>query len=340
MNVNALARVTIAGTLLLGLSPLVPARAAPEIQFDKDAISGLATGGIDADFVFNIRNSGDQNLVISKVTPSCGCTTAELRNKVVAPGKQVQLKGTYQVDDARPTFVVYILVQSNAENAPLKRLVIAGRNYPEDVEMSATFLDFHVIEGRRAPPKFFSLKTKERVSLEKTDLVLKSLDGGPVPQPGMFSVKDVKSSAHELSLLVVAEEPKKIGRYAATLRLDTLIDRKPQRLEIPIALENAQAFLLAPSQVKIPSRAHATDYSARALIKHHANEPFVVRAVESPSVAIETQIKQSSPSAYFIYLTVTTPSVLPDSTMPVRIEVEQNGLTRVLELPLVFSTEP
>jgi hypothetical protein len=340
MPFNTQLRVPFTAALVFVLVPVLPAIAGPEIQVERDSISGLATGGVATDFVFDLRNSGDQDLIITKVTSSCGCTTAEPASKVIRPGQHIQLKGTYRASDAKPTFVVYVLVESNAVNAPLKRLVIAGRNYPEDIEMSATFLEFQTIEGGTAPPKVFTLKTKELISLEKANLVPKNPDSVPTDSAEVFSLKSIKSSAHELSLVVATKSPKDVGKYAATLVLDAKIGKKSQRLEIPVVLENSHAFLVAPTRVKIPSRAVAKDFSARALVKHHAGQPFEIREVRSPSEAIDARAKKSSPSAYFIYISVNDSQNLPRDAASVRIEVEQSGgMTRVLELPLVFASE-
>jgi hypothetical protein len=308
--------------LLFGTWCAVPAKAAPEIQLDRESISGLETGGADTEFSFHIRNSGDQDLIIGKVTASCGCTTAELPQRVIPPGRQVELKGVYHPDDSRPTFAVFLLVQSNAPNAPLKRLAVAGRNYPEDIEMSATFLEFQCIEGAHAAPRNFSLKTRKALSLKKVECISKAANGESPAE--IFSVRDVRTSTHEVSCIVVAQTPSDIGRYKATLRLDVVIDRKSKRFDVPLVLENARAFLLAPPQVRIPSRAHSDRYSARVLVKHHTGEAFSVRSVKTPTAAIETSLKKNSPSAYFVYLSVVSASDLPDTVAPVCIEIEQS----------------
>ena len=47
---------------------------------------GTVKPGTPLNYTFKIANQGDANLEITKVSPSCGCTTSDF-DKVVAPGK-------------------------------------------------------------------------------------------------------------------------------------------------------------------------------------------------------------------------------------------------------------
>jgi hypothetical protein len=44
---------------------------------------------------FRFKNSGDKPLVIERVQPSCGCTVAEQSTEPVAPGKEGQIKASF-----------------------------------------------------------------------------------------------------------------------------------------------------------------------------------------------------------------------------------------------------
>jgi hypothetical protein len=57
--------------------------------------------------VFTFTNHSDSPLVISKVEASCGCTASEWTKEPVAPGKQGQVKVTYD-----PTNRIYFFNKS------------------------------------------------------------------------------------------------------------------------------------------------------------------------------------------------------------------------------------
>jgi hypothetical protein len=45
---------------------------------------------------FTIRNVGDEDLVIDRITTTCGCTAALLDEKTLKPGKSAVLKVTFE----------------------------------------------------------------------------------------------------------------------------------------------------------------------------------------------------------------------------------------------------
>ena len=66
---------------------------------------------------FELRNSGYQPLILSRVKPGCDCTTADFPKGAIAPGEQFTIEATY---DARQLghFLKDIAVYSNASEKP------------------------------------------------------------------------------------------------------------------------------------------------------------------------------------------------------------------------------
>ncbi len=57
------------------------------IEFDKTVFDfGTAAEGTIVDVEFEVTNAGETDLVISKATPSCGCTVPEWPRKPIKPG--------------------------------------------------------------------------------------------------------------------------------------------------------------------------------------------------------------------------------------------------------------
>jgi hypothetical protein len=65
---------------------------------------------------FKIKNDGKAPLVITRVIPSCGCTTPEWSKEPITPGKTGDIKVTYDPEN-RPTgaFTKTISVYSNGK---------------------------------------------------------------------------------------------------------------------------------------------------------------------------------------------------------------------------------
>lgn len=103
----------------------VATHAQAKMSFETETIDyGQIAKGSDGVRVFNFTNTGDQDLIISDVKSSCGCTVPEKPDGPIAPGESSTIKVKYdtkRVGKIRKTVTVY----SNAEEA-VKALKIKG----------------------------------------------------------------------------------------------------------------------------------------------------------------------------------------------------------------------
>jgi len=101
------------------------AQAQAKIEFKSETIDyGNIAKGSDGVRVFEFTNTGDQELVVSQVKSSCGCTVPEKPKGPIAPGGTGEIKVKYdtkRVGPIRKTVTVY----SNATE-PMKALKIKG----------------------------------------------------------------------------------------------------------------------------------------------------------------------------------------------------------------------
>ena len=67
----------------------------------------------EATHAFKIKNEGKTPLVISKVTSTCSCTTAEFTKEPIAPGDTVEIKVTYDPANRIGPFTRTVSVYSN-----------------------------------------------------------------------------------------------------------------------------------------------------------------------------------------------------------------------------------
>ncbi|NND63801.1 MAG: DUF1573 domain-containing protein [Flavobacteriaceae bacterium] len=101
------------------------ANAQAKFKFEKESIDyGAIAKGSDGVREFKFTNVGDQDLIISDVKSSCGCTVPEKPTEAIAPGASSSIKVKYdtnRVGKIRKTITVY----SNADE-PIKALKIKG----------------------------------------------------------------------------------------------------------------------------------------------------------------------------------------------------------------------
>ena len=97
----------------------VPAGAsAPQLSIPSaDHDFGEVYAQWDVTHVFAIQNTGDENLIISNLVTSCGCTVAELSSSVIPPGQRADLTVAFDAN-------------FHETNGPVTRLVWFGTNDP------------------------------------------------------------------------------------------------------------------------------------------------------------------------------------------------------------------
>ena len=89
---------------------------------------GEITQTSDGEYVyceFEVTNTGNEPLIISKCQGSCGCTTPECSKTPILPGQSTTIKVRY--DSHRlGNFSKKVTIYSNAENEPEKTIRIKG----------------------------------------------------------------------------------------------------------------------------------------------------------------------------------------------------------------------
>ncbi len=88
---------------------------------------------------FKYRNSGDKEVRIMSVHPSCGCTTAALAKDVVPPNEAGEIIATFQIGDRSGVQMKTITVTTDDPSVPPTVLKLKA-TIPQLLEISPTFL--------------------------------------------------------------------------------------------------------------------------------------------------------------------------------------------------------
>ncbi len=102
------------------------AAAGPKIVFDStEALLGKVKEGTTVNAEYSFRNTGDQNLVIDRISPSCGCT-APTYDKVVKPGEKGKVILELDTTGITGSFRKTAVVATNDMSKPFVTLLILG----------------------------------------------------------------------------------------------------------------------------------------------------------------------------------------------------------------------
>jgi hypothetical protein len=103
----------------------LPAFAAPQLTFDKPVYNfQTTTQGTTIVHSFAFRNTGNEPATIERVSSSCGCTVANVSERVVRPGKSGEIKASFDTSDFSGPVTKEIFVSlSGSKNQPYTLLM-------------------------------------------------------------------------------------------------------------------------------------------------------------------------------------------------------------------------
>lgn len=118
-------------------------------------------GAVHTDYAFSFRNASDQVIVVKNVMSSCGCTTAELEQRIYKPGEQGVLKGRFTFEGRTGFQQKKITIKTDDPKQP-EILLAFEVNIPQVVAVTPVFLYWEL--GGSADWKQVRLKLAEGVS--------------------------------------------------------------------------------------------------------------------------------------------------------------------------------
>lgn len=116
-------RLTIKGNIISAEDKNAPK--GPQITFNSlQHDFGIVEEGKKLPHTFRYKNTGDQELIISDVRTSCGCTAAVIEGKNLKPGESGKLQIELDTSNRTGRMSRNITVMSNDKTAPVKVLTI------------------------------------------------------------------------------------------------------------------------------------------------------------------------------------------------------------------------
>ncbi len=88
----------------------------PEITFEKTEHDfGTLVEGVTVKYAFKFTNTGNADLLLSKVKPDCGCTVADYPKTPIAPGEHGKIEFSFNTSNRTGLNIKRITVLTNAE---------------------------------------------------------------------------------------------------------------------------------------------------------------------------------------------------------------------------------
>jgi hypothetical protein len=218
---------------------------APRIACDEPTWDFGTVGDVPfVDHTFVLRNDGDADLTITRVRPSCGCTTTGLSTETIHPGETAELATRFGLKGRRGAQHKSIAIESNDPVSPNFRLELkATIERVVDFRPERIFLQVSDATPAATGSVRVTFSTPEphaisEVSVTPADiLAVESTD----VQPGqMFDIAVRTIADIDLS------QPHRTGQV-------TMATDHPDfpTLTIPVVLQVVRDFVLAPDKLVV-----------------------------------------------------------------------------------------
>lgn len=287
--------------------------------------------------IFTIKNTGREELIISRVRASCGCTATMLSSDNIKPGQSAELQATFNPTGFNGIVKKDIHIESNDPQLPSTKVTIIAEVEPipsPQAFLSNSQWDLGLISQGDLPTFTFTIENKGEL-----DLIIDKVDASEYIQydteipltilPGEKTevTFTYNSSQHELgevreSVRIYCNDPR---RKAFSLRVDGYIKEKPAptvsispvgtsfNLTTDSESETIRRFVLANSGeegIKITSIKTSADYLIPLVSEFELNSgekenlQVILLKDKIPDEIQEGEIKE------YLYLTVAIPIVI------------------------------
>jgi hypothetical protein len=262
----------------------------PKIQFNTPVYDfGKISAGEVVKYSFIFTNAGDQQLVITNVKPSCGCTAAGEWTREIEPGQTGTIPIQFNSANFGGPVAKMVTVVCNDKTQQPVYLQIKGTIW-KPIEVTPTYAVINV------PPESSggSATIKILNNMEQA-LIL----GKPeVNQPGFRVEIRTNQPGKEFELIVSTVPPLKPGNVQAEIKIPTSVTNNPA-LTVRAWANVQPALSILPAQVALPTTPLQNKLSPVITIINNTTNPL---ALTEPTVnlpGVDFQLREVQAGRYF-----------------------------------------
>ena len=239
----------LAGVFLL-LGGAVVEAGAPKIQVPEPVYDfGTINEGEQVSHVFQFKNAGDAELVITDVKTSCGCTAAMTSSKTIGPGAQGTLKLDFNSKGRKGRQTKTATIHSNDPDQPATTVRITGNISVSDepqITVEPKTLDLGVLEPGGTVVRRVTITNTGTAELAIEEFV--GRNSVTVKKGASESTKPVVQPRESLQIDVEAAPENKEGIYQGYLQIR---NNSSQRIvTVPLYGYISDKYMLKPAYRK------------------------------------------------------------------------------------------
>jgi hypothetical protein len=300
------------------------------IEFDqKDFNWGHVESGEVVKHVFIVSNTGSENLVISNVHPSCGCTTAGAWTTNIEPGKTGSIP--IQFNSARfsnPNMLTKTVeVTSNAKNHPRETLFLRGISR-RSIEATPPTPIINIVAGTTS-----NVSTTVRLTCSSAQPIELS---NPVCANSSFTAElQTVTPGKEYKLVVTALPPFAIGANPSTMvNLRTTL-LTATNFELNVVASVQPEVQVSPPQLRLGTLPSVWTTNRGVFIRGNGPNKLTLSEPTCSDPRLHVQLNPIGVQSMYNLLVALPPSyeIEPGQTVEISVKSD-NTNTPVIKVPV------
>ena len=262
---------------------------APRIACDQpffDFGEREATGEVVHAFV--LRNAGAAPLIITRARSSCGCTTTQLADTSLEPGKTTELGIRFALRGRRGAQQKSVFVDTNDPLTPTFRLEFKGTATME-IDVDPPVVQFGVIPAEGSAERQLLVRCNSNMPFHITAVAVNDDAFRARFEPG--------TNANTYRVTVVNVVTQLAGSVQASLKISTDHPRFPV-MEVPIYAYARSDLALTPPTLTYLTNAPIPAAAQVFTLYSRGRRPFQVVGIECPRPDMRVEIRTNSPDRY------------------------------------------
>ncbi len=259
-----------------------PAKTASTAKISIDPMSkdvGTVAKGERIDAVFNVKNEGTQDLIISDARPSCGCTVASF-DKTIKPGQTGKISASVDTKNFSGPITKTISVISNDATQPQVNLTIKAIVKPYVEIEPMQFIRFSSVKGDTAENSVFLISTEKgfHPTVEQTSQPYVKAEVTPATD----KEKVAGRAGDQYRLHVTLEPTAPEGLLNVPIKVKTGVEKQPE-LDIPVSGIVRARIAVTPAVVQFGNFTPGKDAISRNVIVTNNKPAEAVKVLKAES---------------------------------------------------------
>lgn len=310
----------------------VMAESRPVILLSSNSYDfGTVAQGTKVVHEFEVKNTGNADLVIQRVSPSCGCTATQLASPIIKPGTSEKIRVTFDTSGFMGDKTKSVLIASNDSNNPELVVTIKGQVL-SSYTVEPSRVDFGEISPSspleaRQRQVTFSVAEGSELKISKVTSLSKHLVASPV---------STQANRATVTIEILPTAPQGEFRDRVIFELD---GGRRASVNVPVNASVKGDLRLNPGTVSFGVLEGQTPLERRIQFENKGRTPVTIQSITTSNPAVSASMVTVQPGRLGVLVVKVDPSRV-SGDLKETVEVRTNHPTEALLALNVFGVQP